>query len=260
MLFNNMWAVARRRIHCLHIGNRNVAMKPTDLMLEAPAPQPLRELSALRDLVRLSNYWHRRLSREPRGNARVMVIPGFLTGDGVTWPLRRTLQSLGHRVEGWGLGLNYGAVDQLLPKLVARVRAISHGEPLHLVGWSLGGYLAREVARELPERVVQVITLASPIVGGPKYTVVAKYYRDRRGVDLDAIERQVAARDAVPIRVPVTAVYSRNDTIVCPAACIDRVNRMVRHVEVACSHTGFAVAPEVHAIVARQITTPGVGQ
>ena len=76
---------------------------------------------------------------------------------------------------------------------------------MRLIGWSLGGYLAREAAREDPDLVHQVITLGSPVVGGPKYTLVA----------------QVAARNSVPLRTPVVAIYSR-DAVVAWEACIDR--------------------------------------
>jgi pimeloyl-ACP methyl ester carboxylesterase len=84
------------------------------------------------------------------------------------------------------------------------------GAPVRLIGWSLGGYLAREVAREHPHAVQQVITLGSPVIGGPKYTAVAGAYR-RRGVDLDAIEAEVAVRNELPLDTPITAIYSQSD-------------------------------------------------
>jgi pimeloyl-ACP methyl ester carboxylesterase len=92
---------------------------------------------------------------------------------------------------------------------------------VRLIGWSLGGYLAREAARDCPDLVHQVITLRSPVVGGPKYTLVAEAYR-RRGIDLDEVEAQVEARNSVPLRTPVVAIYSRNDAVVEWEACIDR--------------------------------------
>jgi pimeloyl-ACP methyl ester carboxylesterase len=79
------------------------------------------------------------------------------------------------------------------------------GEPVRLVGWSLGGVLARETARDRPELVRRVITLRSPIVGGPKYTTVGRAYR-QQGVDLDALEAAIETREATPIRVPITAI------------------------------------------------------
>lgn len=220
--------------------------------LRAPEPRPLKELATIREMARLPRYWlgmRVGLQPAPRGSAKVLVVPGFLTSDSSTWALRRTLRRLGHDVHGWGLGTNRGDVEALLPLVTARTRELARSGPVHLVGWSLGGVLAREVARDEPQLVAQVITLASPIVGGPKYTVAARRYRER-GVDVDAIAAQVAARDEVPITVPITALYSPHDGIVCPAACIDRVHDHVTHIEVDTNHTGFGFSPRVHAIVA----------
>jgi len=125
------------------------------------------------------------------------------------------------------------------------------GRGVRLVGWSLGGYLAREAARERPDAVERVITLGSPTVGGPKYTAVAEVYR-RSGYDLDAIEAAVEARNRVPLQVPVTAIYSRSDAVVAWEACIDRVNPQVEHVEVHTTHLGLGFAPDVYRIIAQR--------
>ncbi len=222
-----------------------------NLPLRAPPPLPISELHTVRELARLPFHW-RRLRAGPRGTAKVLVAPGFLTSDRVTWALRRALSARGHRVSGWGLGRNHGRVPELLAALTERVRKLGEREPVHLVGWSLGGYIAREVARDAPEAVAQVITLASPVVGGPKYTAAAGFFR-RSGTDLDAIERRIAERERVPLRVPVTALYSHNDAVVSPAACIDRVNPGVAHIEVSCTHAGFVVSPRVMSIVASRL-------
>jgi len=212
--------------------------------LRSPNPRGLwREVSVLGDIARLPRL-RSAVRRMPRGSARVMVVPGFLTSDRTTWVVRHSLASLGHDVSGWGLGLNRGDVPTLVDRLREQVQTVAVGQPVHLIGWSLGGYLAREVAREAPDTVAQVITLGSPVVGGPKYTGVAGLYR-RRGVDLDEVEREVALREQVALQVPVTALYSRRDAVVCPAACIDRHNPAVRHVEMTCSHTGFVVNRDV---------------
>jgi pimeloyl-ACP methyl ester carboxylesterase len=124
---------------------------------------------------------------------------------------------------------------------------------VRLVGWSLGGALAREVAREQPQWVERVVTLGTPVVGGPKYTTVGALYR-RRGVDVDAIEREAAARDAaLPIRVPVHAIYSRRDGVVAWQACIDRTSPDVEHVEVASTHTGLGFDARVYALIAERL-------
>jgi pimeloyl-ACP methyl ester carboxylesterase len=168
--------------------------------------------------------------------------------------LARTLRANGHRVRDWGLGRNSGQVDRLLSALRQRVGALVEelGEPLIAVGWSLGGYLAREVAREIPERFVKVITLGSPIVGGPRYTAAAHWYRSR-GFDLDEIEREVAERYRRPLTVPVVAIYSKRDGIVAWQACIDHWSPHVRHVEVGSTHLGMAFCPQVLDLVSEEV-------
>jgi pimeloyl-ACP methyl ester carboxylesterase len=184
----------------------------------------------------------------------VVVLPGFLASDLSTVVLRRFLRTLGHRAVGWGLGRNTGRVPELQAAMLESLPGFveANGGPVNLVGWSLGGYIAREVARDRPGSVRQVVTLGSPVVGGPKYTRAADYYR-RQGVDLDALEDEIAARDEVPLQVPVTALYTRSDAIVAWEACIDRVNDGVEHQEVKTTHVGLGFNPEVLCRIARAL-------
>jgi pimeloyl-ACP methyl ester carboxylesterase len=129
---------------------------------------------------------------------------------------------------------------------------------VRLIGWSLGGFIAREVARERPAVIERVLTLGSPVVGGPKYTAVGHVYR-RRGYDLDAIEAAVAARNRVPITVPVTAIYSRRDAIVSWQACIDEANPHVEHVEIDATHLGLGFNAAVYRIVAERLAAARPG-
>jgi pimeloyl-ACP methyl ester carboxylesterase len=196
------------------------------------------------------------LARAPRGDGGpVMVLPGFATGDGATSILRGYLSFLGHDVHPWGLGRNDGDVPRLLALLVSRVAALrsSTGLPVRLVGWSLGGYLAREVSREIPSDVDRVVTLGAPVVGGPKYTLAARAYR-RRGADMDAIEAAVDAREAVPLTRPVSAIYSRRDRVVAWQACVDERNGCVDHVEVSSTHLGLGFSPDVYLLVATHLS------
>lgn len=256
-------------------------------LLLAPPPRAalLGELRVLRDLALMLPALYRPATPSRlNGASPVLVLPGYGAGDASTYPLRRHLARHGVACEGWGLGVNRaglnlahtladlhpswgmpqkppyrgeGGVAYLCTRMVEHVarRAKALGEPLTLVGWSLGGTIAREVARDLPQAVNRVITLGSPIIGGPKYTAAANALR-RRGLDLDWIEAQVAARDARPIQQPITSLISRTDGIVGRAAAIDRISPRVRHIEVAASHVGLAFNPVVWRHVLDAIFEP----
>lgn len=219
-----------------------------------PARATLREAAAALELLRLLTRLPE-LRRHPRGHGEpVLVLPGFGAGDGSTWVLRSHLRRLGYRVEGWRLGVNSGDVPTLMPRVARAVadQARAAGAPLRLVGWSLGGYLAREAARDVPEAVDRVITLGSPVVGGPRFTATAGVYR-ARGVDFDAIDAAIEERERSPIRVPIVAVYSEQDGIVDWRACIDRRSPRVEHVQVRSTHVGLGFSPEVLRIVAERL-------
>lgn len=211
--------------------------------------------------------------RQEMSDRRVIVVPGFGADDRYTRPLRHFLSRRGHHAEGWGLGRNLaglnlpheradigeswgldgdrpyngeGAVPYLTDRFAERVaeRADELGGPITLIGWSLGGYVAREVARDLPDKVEAVVTLGSPIIGGPKYTAAAGVFQNR-GLDLDWIEEGIRDREATPIRQPITAIYSRSDAIVSPGAAIDHHSENVKHIEVDASHLGLVFNPTV---------------
>jgi pimeloyl-ACP methyl ester carboxylesterase len=188
----------------------------------------------------------------PRGDGGpVLVAPGFASDDSWTESLRRFLGRVGWNARGWGLGRNNGRVPKLIPQLVEQTESFAResGLPVRLVGWSLGGYLVREVARERPELVERVVTLGAPVVGGPKYTASAPMYA-KKGFDLDAIAEEVEKREAAPIKIPIDAIYSRSDGIVAWSACIDRHSPQVRHHEVRSSHLGLVASPRVYRMVA----------
>ena len=225
-------------------------------------PRPPSRLGLVREL-RIVTEWAsmrlalRRLRRQATAGdgGPVLVAPGFATDDSRTRSLRAFLTSIGYETVGWGLGRNHGRVPELLPALVERTSALVDrtGRPVRLVGWSLGGYLVREVARERPDLADRVVTLGAPVLGGPKYTASAPMYV-ARGYDLDRIERQVAEREAEPITVPVDAIYSRSDGIVAWRACIDRRTPQVRHHEVRSSHLGLVASPTVFRLVAELLS------
>ena len=129
-------------------------------------------------------------------------------------------------------------------------RAATHG-PVALVGWSLGGVVAREVARTHPHAVRRVITFGTPVTG-TAHTAGARFVR--RG-DADRLAAYAARRDRTdPIRVPVTVVLSRRDGVVAWRSCLDHHSVDVDHVEVSSTHLGMVVDPDVWLTVARRLS------
>ena len=227
-------------------------------MFKVLEPPPLsglfRETRGLLELPRLV-FSVRDLARQPRGHGQpVLLLPGYGAGDGSTVILKSYLGLLGYRVRGWGLGRNSGDVPDLLPRVLKRIGSFSRRtqQEVRLIGWSLGGYLAREAARERPDLVHRVITLGTPVVGGPKYTVVARRFH-RRGMDMAAIEAEIELRNQISLRTPVTAIYSRADAVVAWEACIDQNGSDVEHVEVRTTHIGFGFSAEVYKIIAQRL-------
>ena len=228
------------------------------MMIEAlQAPNPsgmIREVRVILELPRLL-FRFPVLARQPRGSGQpVLVLPGYGAGDISTALLQAYLRFLGYRVRGWGRGRTHGEVQTLLPRVLKRLMSLARksGQEVTLVGWSLGGYLAREAARERPDLVQRVITLGTPVIGGPKYTVVARHFH-RRGIDMDAMEAEIELRNQILLRTPVTAIYSRADAVVAWRACIDRNGSNVEHIEVRTSHLGFGFSPDVYKIIAQRL-------
>ncbi|MFP4474364.1 MAG: esterase/lipase family protein [Desulfatibacillaceae bacterium] len=225
------------------------------VVLKTPRPtRLLRELRSIGEPLRLVPGV-RKLLAGPRGSGRpVMVLPGFGAGNGSMALLRAYLRRMGHDVRGWPLGRNNGNVADMFPKVLSGVEqfAKSAGQPVTLVGWSLGGYLSREVARKRPDLVSLVVTLGTPVEGGPKYTVFAGLYK-RWGYDLDELERKMGGERSTPITTPTVAVYSKNDGIVDWRACLDRHTGGVEHVEVRTGHLFMGFSPETFRVVAERL-------
>jgi pimeloyl-ACP methyl ester carboxylesterase len=214
----------------------------------------LQELRLPLDVLRWAPSWLAMKSHRSTQPRTAILCPGFGAGPRSMRVMQAFLRRRGHHAEDWGLGRNTGDAKLLRSKLqpVVRESIATHGQSVVLVGWSLGGYIAREYAREHPQEVGKVITLGSPVIGGPRYTATAEWYRSQ-GYDLAAMERAVADRYAVPLRVPVTAIYSKRDGVVAWQACIDKWSPQVRHIEVSETHVGLGFAPRVLALVAQEI-------
>lgn len=196
------------------------------------------------------------LAQAPRGDGRpVMILPGLVNSDRSTFVLRRYLASLGYRVEGWGLGRNFGTrtVGADAERLLDRVRVFASeaGAPVTLVGVSLGGILARLMAHRLPGDVREVITIASPYAGDHRATNVWRIYELVSGEALDSDDiRSRRAEIAAPLPVPVTAIWSRTDGLVNGLACHAKDEPGLRAIEIPGSHMAVQIRPRVMRAVA----------
>lgn len=170
----------------------------------------------------------------------VMVIPGFLASDYSTVVLRRTLEASGYRVYGWGLGMNLGARTDLFDRLEGRLERASRRGPVSLVGWSLGGLYARELAKRRPDQVARVITLGSPFSGDVRANNAWWLYEMLNDHKVDAPPIEVRLSDKPP--VPTIAFWSRADGIVAPASARGEPHECDRSIELDCTHMGFMTA------------------
>jgi len=179
-----------------------------------------------------------------------LVIPGFIAHDRTTAALRRSLAEAGWRVYGWERGVNWGARADTLGQLKSRLDEISADQTVLLVGWSLGGLFARELARAFPERVRAVVTLGSPFSGDPKQNHVWRLYERvaRHKVDDPPLPRVTAKPP-----VPHLALWSRKDGLIAPRAARGLDHERDAEVELNCTHMGFGVSRRATREVVREI-------
>jgi pimeloyl-ACP methyl ester carboxylesterase len=185
----------------------------------------------------------------PQGDGHaVLVIPGFLAGDSSTLPLRQFLQKRGYETHGWGQGRNLGPRLGVINNLVQQLENLfeTSGGKVSLIGWSLGGILARELARRYPHLVRQVITLGSPLYGTPETsTNVWRLYQYLNAKHEQEVER---GDEAPP--VPTTSIFSRADGIVGWKGSVEQRGTQIDSIEVkSASHLGLGINPMVWFIL-----------
>jgi len=192
------------------------------------------------------------LSLAPRGDGHpVLVLPGLVASDVSTRPLRSFLTSKGYAVAGWRQGRNYGLRPGVQDAMVDLIQELNdtHGRKISLVGWSLGGLYARQLAKMMPERVRQVITLGSRV------------YEWASGQRSDEVDPRFGGELAVPPPVPTTAIFSRTDGVCAWQGCMEKSGTQTESIEVESSHCGMGHHPAaVYAVADRLAQKEGQWQ
>jgi pimeloyl-ACP methyl ester carboxylesterase len=198
------------------------------------------------------------LLRAPRGDGHhVVTIPPFGAGDAFTTVIRTYLDRMGYTVHKWGRS-EILALHRLQNIAVRRLREVAEeaGGRVSLIGHSLGGIYAREVARASPEHVRRVITVGSPFAGDLKSNVVWPMYESVTGTRIKSIPEELMARLNEPLSMPTTAIYSRTDGVVSWFACIDTEAPLAENIEVPGSHVGLLHNPAVLYVIADRLAQP----
>lgn len=219
------------------------------MMLEGRAPWEFAALVA-------AMPWLRRL---PPGDGHpVLVFPGLAANDMTTVPLRRFLDAMGYETYPWRQGLNFGPRHGVLKRCNEAVQELHarHGEKVSLVGWSLGGVYAREIAKELPQMTRCVVTLGTPFTGHPRATNAWRLFELVSGQSAHDPDLHEQIRKPPP--VPTTSIYSRSDGVVSWQCSINEPGPLVENIEVKASHVGMGMNPvALYALADRLAQEPG---
>jgi pimeloyl-ACP methyl ester carboxylesterase len=201
-----------------------------------------------------ARIWRSFGSLAPRGPAdgrKLMVIPGFVANDRTTLGLQRALAAAGYRVTGWGMGVNKGVRADTRERIAERIEAFGGGEKVILVGWSLGGVFAREVAKLRSDLVDRVITLGSPFSGDMRANNVWRLYEWVAGHPVDAPPIETNLSEKPP--VPTLAIWSRRDGIVSVRSARGLPDESDRQLELTCSHMGFGVSGRAYPAIVKAV-------
>jgi pimeloyl-ACP methyl ester carboxylesterase len=227
---------------------------PNALLALTEAHRAIAEMAALKLSKNI-------LHKAPKGDGHpVMVLPGFMGDDGYNGPLRRFLTRCDYAVHGWGLGRNLGPREGVLESMLERLEFLHnrHERPVSLVGHSLGGIYARELARELPNCVRQVISLGSPFGEGRLSASHLSHIFSRLNPPEELpLDQSVLAE---PPPVPTTAVYSRGDGVVNWRTSVQDEGHHcdTESIRVVGSHCGMTMNPTIWYLVAERLAqAPG---
>lgn len=202
--------------------------------------------------------WRFIKDRVPKGDGHpVLFFPGFLTTDGYTSALRERVAEAGFKTYSWDGGFNLGLDADTAKHLASRLREVyaeNGNQKVSLVGYSLGGIYARELAREFPDMVRAVITLGTPFgrMDAPSEATslpLEKIYRFFTQESVHEGKPDIGLRCLTPPPVPVTSVFSRSDGVVQWQAALNPLAKHAENIEVFGSHMGMTVNPLTMAVV-----------
>lgn len=198
----------------------------------------------------------------PRGDGHpVLTLPGFLASDLSMAPMRRYLTELGYEPHAWRMGRNVGGIARMRAALRKRLAEIyqTSGRKVSIVGWSLGGVYARDLALQAPEMVRTIVTLGSPFANDIRATNATRLYEALSGETVGGnpeLEQAIAG----DLPVPVSSIYSKSDGIVNWRTCLLRACETAENIEVHfASHVGIGVNPAALWAVADRLAQ-GEGQ
>ncbi len=218
------------------------------LMLEGRAPWEYAAMLA-------ATPWLRKL---PAGDGHpVLVYPGLGAHDVTTLPLRSFLADRGYVPYPWKQGFNFGPRSGVIERCHEQVDAIfaDHQRPVSMIGWSLGGVYAREVAKEMADKTRCVITLGTPFTGHPRATNAWRVFEFLSGKSVH--DPEVIEQVRHPPPVPTTSIYSRTDGIVAWRCSVNEEGPLTENIELHASHVGMGMNPlALYAIADRLAQDP----
>lgn len=187
-----------------------------------------------------------KLPIEKAENPRIVILfPGFAANPGSMRYMARELERAGHKAKRWGLGTNFGPTPENFALLADRVRAVHdrYGQKVVLIGWSLGGVFAREVAKVHPDCVDKVITMGTPFSHTPYSNNLWRVYQFTAGHPVE--ELPIEAELAVKPPVETVAFWSPRDGAISRRAACGQPGERDRVVALRCTHMGFCDSREV---------------
>jgi pimeloyl-ACP methyl ester carboxylesterase len=218
----------------------------------------LLEVRALPEFCAFWLTWPWLSSVTPRGDGHpVLVLPGLLADDNSTSALRSFLNAHGYNAHGWNQGRNFGLRPNLERDMLARIDDLFErygGHRLSLVGWSLGGLYARQLAKIAPDKVRCLISLGSPFAGSPKSTNAWRTYELVSGSKIEDQDGLDTLVEAPP--VATTSIFSRSDGICAWQACLNKDGPLAENIEVYGSHCGLGHHPAVVFAIADRLAQP----